>query len=375
MGTFKSLLMNPEPFSFQYPIADFDLTKLPVDPALLRENPAMLVSAVQTFYQESFRKLGGVANIVVKDGVVSVSWLPKAGDAAEQVMEHALSLLRQGDYKTAEPFLRALIARDADHADALFNLGMMLSDQRKLTEAAALITRFLSLVPDSSKGWTALGVAHFRNGEIEAAKEALSQALEIDPQDAYALRNLGALLVKESPEAALPILAQAARLMPQDQAAQYGHAQCLLHLGRTDEADPIFVKAIELSPLSDIAELARTARTSIAHESMRSSVGGGARPDAVMYCLDALQKFRDLGKTKTGAIVFEIAMLGRSGLDINDPAKKYSLRSLPGSFSGLHLVSLMYTGMKLVDPSVDAGIDLSKEYAAAKGLLEQESSE
>lgn len=367
--------MNPEPFSFQYPIADFDLTKLPVDPTLLQSNPAMLVAAVQTFYQEIFQKLGGTANITVKDGVVSVSWLPKAGDAAEQVMEHALRLLRQGDYKTAEPLLRGLLARDANDADALFNLGMMLSDQRKLTEAASLIERFLRLVPDSSKGWTALGVAQARNGEIEAAKGALSQALEIDPHDAYALRNLGALVVRESPEEALPILAQAARLMPQDQAAQYGHAQCLMELGRTDEADPIFVKAIELSPLSEIAELARTARTSIAHESMRSSVGGGARPDAVMYCLDALQRFRDLGKTKTGAIVFEVAMLGRSGLDINDPAKKYTLRSLPGSFSGLQLVSLMYTGMKLFDPSVDAGIDLSKEYSEAMALLEQESSE
>lgn len=360
--------MNPEPFSFQYPIADFDLTKLPVDPVLLRENPAMLVSAVQIFYQESFRKLGGIANIAVKDGMVSVSWLPKAGDAAEQVLEHTLTLLRQGDYKSAEPLLRALIARDANHADALLNLGMLLSDQRKLTEAVALIERFLRLVPDSSKGWTALGVAESRTGNAEAAKKALSQALEIDYTNAHALRNLGALLVRESPEEALPILVQAARLMPQDQAAQYGHAQCLLHLGRTDEADPIFVRAIELSPLSDIAELARTARTSIAHQSMRSSVGGGARPDAVMYCLDALQKFRDLGTTKTGAIVFEIAMLGRSGLDINDPAKRYELRSLPGSFSGLQLVSLMYTGMKLVDPSVDAGIDLSKEFAAAQAL-------
>ena len=84
-----------------------------------------------------------------------------------------------------------------------------------------------------------------------------------------------------------------------------------------------------------------------------------------MYCLDGLQKFPDFGDTKTRAIVFEIAVLGRSGLDINDPAKTYSLRSLPGDYSGLHLVSLMYTGMKLIDPSADAGIDLSREYEQA----------
>jgi len=49
------------------------------------------------------------------------------------------------------------------------------------------------------------------------------------------------------------------------------------------------------------------------------------RPDAVMHCLDGLQKFRTLGDSKMRAIVFEIAMLGRSGLDINDPEKQYQL--------------------------------------------------
>jgi tetratricopeptide (TPR) repeat protein len=206
--------MKPEPFSFQYPISDFDLTKLPVDAALLRDNPAMMVSTVQTFYQECFGKLGGTANILVKDGVVSVSWYPKEGDAAEQVMEHALHLLRQGDYRTAEPLLRALLARDSKHAAALFNLGMMLSDQQKLDEATALLRRFVDLAPDSSHGWTALGVAQSRAGDVAGATGSFGRALEIDPQNAYALRNLGAILRKESPEAALQILEEAARLIP-----------------------------------------------------------------------------------------------------------------------------------------------------------------
>jgi tetratricopeptide (TPR) repeat protein len=363
--------MKPEPFSFQYPISDFDLTKLPVDAALLRDKPAMLVSAIQTFYQECFRKLGGTANILVKDGVVSVSWYPKEGDAAGQVMAHALHLLRQGDYRTAEPLLRALLARDPNHADALFNLGMMLSDQRRLEEATALLHRYVDRVPDSSQGWTALGVAYLRKDDTEGARSALERALEIDPENAYAMRNMGALLARQSPQEALPFFERAARLLPEDQAAQYGYADCLLQLGRTDEADSILVKVIQLSPLSDIAERARIAQTSIAHRTMRSKVGGGLRPDAVLYCLDGLQKFGELGDTKTRAVVFEIALLGQSGLDINDPAKKYSLRSLPGSFSGLHLVSLMYAGMKLIDPTADAGIDLSDEYAQALNLKDR----
>ena len=62
-------------------------------------------------------------------------------------------------------------------------------------------------------------------------------------------------------------------------------------------------------------------------------------------------------------------MLGRQGLDINDPSKKYTLRSLPGDFTGLHLASLLYTGMQKIAPNTDAGIDLSRELAEAKTLL------
>lgn len=364
--------MKPEPFSFQHSVSDFDLKKLPMDAALLREDPEMLASAVQAYYEECFRKLGGSAAIAVQDGVVSVAWYPKTGDAAGQIFDHALNLLRQGDRRTAEPLLRALIARDANHGDALYNLGMLLSDQQQLEEAIRLLRRFVDLVPDSSNGWTALGVAQSRNGDVQSAADALTRALQIDPQNAHALRNLGSLFSQGSPEEALPVLEKAARLMPDDQRAQYGYARCLLALGRTKEADPMYVKTIDLDPLSEIAELARKARTDIAHETLRAANDGGLRPDAVFYCLEGLQKFRDLGDTQARAIVFEIAMLGRNGLDINDPEQKYVLKSLPGKYSGLHLVSLMYTGIKLFDPDTDAGIDLSKEYAEARKMFEKE---
>jgi hypothetical protein len=50
----------------------------------------------------------------------------------------------------------------------------------------------------------------------------------------------------------------------------------------------------------------------------------------------------------------------------------YTLRSLPGKFSGMHLVSMMYVGFKIIAPEQDAGIDLSREYDEAKKLFELE---
>ncbi len=93
--------------------------------------------------------------------------------------------------------------------------------------------------------------------------------------------------------------------------------------------------------------------------------------DAVMYRLSALKKFDEIGQQKAMAVTTEIAMLGRGGLDINNPEKKYTLKSLDGEFSGLQLVSYMYVGLKRMEPDRDFGMDLEKEYLAAQKLFKE----
>jgi hypothetical protein len=105
---------------------------------------------------------------------------------------------------------------------------------------------------------------------------------------------------------------------------------------------------------------------------MRNAVAGNLRPDVVMYCLEALKYFEESGRDRANTIVMEIAMLGRSGLDINNPAQEHTLHSLPGKFSGMRLVSMMYVGFQIIAPEHDVGIDLSREYAEAKKLFESE---
>jgi hypothetical protein len=48
---------------------------------------------------------------------------------------------------------------------------------------------------------------------------------------------------------------------------------------------------------------------------------------------------------------------------------RYSFKSIEGDFSGLKAVSYMYVAMQRLMPGVDAGIDLSKEYAKAKAMF------
>ena len=110
---------------------------------------------------------------------------------------------------------------------------------------------------------------------------------------------------------------------------------------------------------------AEKARTGFAHRRLKASSVGGFRPDVMMYIASALQTFEKLGPQKRKAIALEIAMLGRNGLDINDPDDNYTLKSLPGKFSGLRLLAIMYTAFRQIDPTMDTGTDFSAEFKAA----------
>jgi len=166
-------------------------------------------------------------------------------------------------------------------------------------------------------------------------------------------------------------LRRATQMHPEDQQSWHGLAQALERLGNTAEADEAYRKAIDIDEYSPIAELARQARTAMAQSAFRERLPGMERPDAVMHCLGALERFEKLPLSEVQRIAFEIAMLGRSGLDVNDSAQKHQLKSLSGSFSGLQLVCIMYVGFKMFAPEHDIGFDLSKEYAAAKALHEE----
>jgi tetratricopeptide (TPR) repeat protein len=182
-------------------------------------------------------------------------------------------------------------------------------------------------------------------------------------------RNLGACLAKAGKaEEAEKHFRQATILAPDDQQAMFGLAEALSILGRHKEADEAYQKTIDINEFGKLADLAREARRKAAEDTFKDRAGGALRPDAVMYCLSAIEKFEKMSEEEVKRIGFEIAMKGRGGLDTNDLMPKYQLKSLPGDFSGLSLVCYMYVAFQFISPETNIGFDLSKEYAAAKSM-------
>ncbi len=362
--------MPGEPLNLIFRIEDYDLSLLPIDAELLKSDRQMLEEAVADAYAEQFKKLGGEASIAIANGVVTVRWLPESD--VDQIVERAGRLLSKGDYATGVPILRSLLAKHPGHLGLLYNLGMALGDKGETGDALVLLTRLVGIAPEDAHAWTALGLAQARSGDTAAAIKSFGRSLAINPDEGHAHRNLGGILINSSPADALPHLRRAVELMPDDQASRYGHGFALLRTGSERDADAELAKAIEMNPLSPVAEQARSARREIAHANMRSAGSHGLRADVVFYLLAALRLFKQEPE-KLKPVTFEITVLGRRGLDINNAEKKYTLNSLPGDFSGMQLVSYMYVGLSSLAPGHDPGIDLSAEYAEALRMLNGES--
>lgn len=90
------------------------------------------------------------------------------------------------------------------------------------------------------------------------------------------------------------------------------------------------------------------------------------KPEAYTFCLDALRRFESQSRESIFSVISEISLLGMNGIDHTAPGKTYSIKAYPAeTFSGLHLLCLMYVGFKLYDPSVNCGLDFAEAYEMA----------
>jgi Flp pilus assembly protein TadD len=359
-----------ETYNLAINVKDFDTSVLPPDSR--DTSTDSFRNAARAFLKQCVKRLGGDVIVKIDGDEIAVAWTP--AHRKLDPVERVAGMLRNGNYIESVILLQLLLSGRPDDIGVLYNLGMALSDMGKLEQAEQHLRHALKLVPGYVNARIALGVALTRAGRIDEAVEELERAARLEPGNSYAQRNLGAALLKlgREEEAIAPLRA-AAELNPDHQRAWYGLAQALELTGQVKDADETYLTTIRLGEHTEVAELARKARSRIAQHSFRPDVSGELRMDAVMYCLGAIERFEGMSMQEVQSITFEIAMLGRRGLDVNDPTPKYQLRSLNGDFSGLHLVSIEYVGFKLLDPSVDIGFDLSREYGQAQALHWQKS--
>ncbi len=355
--------MTPQaPEIFQRPLADIELGNVPPP----RHSPEFEQAVIYHFAMHYAAK-GWSAVITVDDEFVRVVAVPEQGIEPKR---YVLGLLQNGFLEDALPILEALYGM-VDDAEIAYNYGICLSELGRIQESVAPLEKCIRLDPQYAHAYVGLGVAYTKLGRHEDAERVLRKAIALEPENAYAKRNLaGVLFYGGKASEALPYFRQAVSLAPDQIETQMGLAQCLEQLDGEyrKEADKLYADITRRFPDHPLAETARQARSQIAHTDLHAAVSGNVRLDAVTYMQSALEKFSSMPKQQVGQITMGIAMLGRSGLSINDPDKRYTLESLPGEFSGLQLLSMMHVGIRMFDPKVDTGSGLDREYDVAKGM-------
>ena len=358
-----------QPLNFTLDVRDFDLNLIFEDRREIGTD--RFAEAVAEYFAHQFEPMGGNVTVGISQEEIMVSWVPEG--TSPSPMDHALSLLREGNLSAAVPLLRLLLLARTDDDILLYNLGMAESDLGELDAAVAHLMQAAEIDPSNANAFVGLSVAQQRSGAPASAIASLEQALRVDPGNGHAHLNLGVIFGGQGRgEEAQRHLLEAARLMPGDQRVIYALAYALEQDGESDkraEADRRYKQVIEMDPQAALAEQARRARSAMAERSFRAKSASPVRMDAVMYCVGALEKFAEMSNNEVKAVAFEIALLGQRGLDVNSPDPKYTLRSLPGNFSGTHLMSLMYVGFQQIAPSQDIGFDLSQEYATAQQMF------
>ena len=285
-------------------------------------------------------------------------------------LSYALMLIKANKLDGAKDLLEELIKTDPQDKDILYNLGMCYTELDEPDKAVKTLTECVRCYPNYANAYVALGFAHSRLADFKKAKECFLRALEIDPVNSFALRNLGGLYGKVNDYAkAIECFEKSFSINNEDQVTAYGLGYTYYQKGKLDKALEYFKVVIALDGSTTIADLAKDLTREIAEINLKAK---GFRTDAMFYCLGALQYFAGKESDKIREVAHEIGFKGMQGLAINDPEKRYTLKTMEGSFTGLQLVSYMYVGFQIIDSSQDVGIDLSAEYQAALKLFAQE---
>jgi hypothetical protein len=113
---------------------------------------------------------------------------------------------------------------------------------------------------------------------------------------------------------------------PQGPQTVYGPAFTYIEAGRDGAGPEAFQRCRRMEAPEDLRGLARNGLPEIAAMELKAK---GPRMDAVFYLLDAMRLFRGLSLQETKELTFEIGMLGKYWLDINDLQETHVLRALP----------------------------------------------
>jgi tetratricopeptide (TPR) repeat protein len=348
-------------------IADYDLSALPE----AYQNPNK--NGFEDYLKKHITEEYGADGLFSKVSIEQETLIIAEDLEAKTKSDEGLDALQRGIYSKGKAIFEGLYAQYPTNSIVLYNLGMVYSDEGNLANAIDLLSNLTRIKPEYVHGWVALAVAYMRNNQVEEANQAAQTAVKLSPNDPYALRTAGSIASILDVSDASSLLENAVRAAPKDPIALLALAENLLATHKDDaikkRVSALLTQVVDVAPGTKAAERAEEILRDIAYKKFRQT--GSLNPQAVDYCLKTLEKFKGMSYQEVAGVALETAALGQSGLDVNNPNKTYQLRSIPGDYTGLNVVCIMYAALQQVAPGQDVGFDIQAEYEEALILFNQ----
>jgi tetratricopeptide (TPR) repeat protein len=172
--------------------------------------------------------------------------LPSHAQAA-----YNLGIILHGQRRLAEAIVayRHATAARPDYAEAFCNLGVALQDEKKFEEAFQAYGRAIALQPNFAMAHCNLGVAYKNAGRVDEAVAAHHRAIACQPDYDFAFANLAAALLDQGkPEDAMIACRRALAIRSDVPMAHFNLATALKNMCRMDEAIAAFRQAVALDP-------------------------------------------------------------------------------------------------------------------------------
>ena len=101
--------------------------------------------------------------------------------------------MREGAFNEAKDMLFKFLSKNPDNLRAICNIGITYTETGENTKAVKALEYYIKNDECNPYAWEALGCAQFRLRNLESAQTSLEKALELLPDNASAMRNLGIL--------------------------------------------------------------------------------------------------------------------------------------------------------------------------------------
>jgi len=158
-----------------------------------------------------------------------------------------LSAWKTERYDEAESAFLSALEKDASHVKSHLNLARVYLDTDRAEEALAQVDEAMALDPSFGATYRLNGRALHELGRLAEAEDAYREAIRIDNRDAWAMNNLGVVLMDEEFfDLAVAPLARATEIMNEQAPFFNNLGMALEHTNQFREAETAYARAVEI---------------------------------------------------------------------------------------------------------------------------------